>query len=226
MNRPLATRAVIGLAKLLLVMAALLFVPAWTLAWWQAWLFLLAFGATVTWITLYFLRRDPALIERRLKAGPGAEQQVSQKIVQAVAAVVFLAIVAFPGFDHRFGWSNLPSTVVVAGDGLVVLGLLAVFFVFRENSFTSATIEVDTRQGVVSTGPYALVRHPMYSGALVLLAGLPPALGSLWGLLFWFPMVAAMVVRLRGEERYLSENLPGYDAYKAKTRWRLCPGVY
>ena len=226
MPRSLAIRALIGFAQLLVAMAAFIFLPAGTLFWWQAWLFLAAFALPVAWVTFHFLKADPALIERRLKAGPMAEHERAQQIIQGVASVAFIAIVVVPAVDHRFGWSNVPDAVAILGDLLVVAGLVMVFFVFRANTFTAATIGVDAEQHVITTGPYALVRHPMYSGALVMLIGVPLALGSWWGLLFWLPMTAAIVVRSLAEERTLTANLPGYGAYLAKVRWRLVPGVF
>jgi protein-S-isoprenylcysteine O-methyltransferase Ste14 len=223
---PLATRAFRGLAFFLVVMAAILFATAWTFAWWQAWLYLVVFAATVTFITAHFLKTDPALIERRLKAGPGAEKERVQRIVQAFASAAFILVIVVPGLDRRFGWSSVPALVVIAGDVLVVLGLAVVFLVFRENSYTSAVIEVGATQPVTSTGPYAYVRHPMYAGALVMVLGMPLALGSWWGLLTWLPMTAAIIVRLLDEERYLAVNLPGYAAYMSSTPYRLIPRVW
>jgi protein-S-isoprenylcysteine O-methyltransferase Ste14 len=192
----------------------------------QAWVFLLVFSLSVTTITGYFLKTDPALIERRLSAGPAAEQEKNQKIIQAFASLFFLALIVFPGTDHRFGWSHLPPYLVFAGDGVVALGMAIVFFVFKANSYTSAVIEVSKEQSVVSTGPYLLVRHLMYSGALLLIFGISIALASLWGLLFAIPMTATIIWRLIDEEKCLSQNLPGYIAYSQRTRFRLIPWVY
>lgn len=226
MFHSLAFRSLIGFAQLLLAMAAFLFLPAGTLDWWQAWAFLIAFAVPVGWITLHFLSADPALVEPRLKAGPAAEGEHSQRTIQTIAAGIFIAMIVFPAVDHRFGWSHVPAWVAIAGDLVVVVGLVVVFFVFRENTYTAATIEVEAAQSVVAGGPYGIVRHPMYAGALVMLAGVPLALGSWWGLLFWLPMAGAIVARLLEEERYLAARLAGYGAYEAKVRWRLLPGVY
>jgi protein-S-isoprenylcysteine O-methyltransferase Ste14 len=116
--------------------------------------------------------------------------------------------------------------VSIAGDLLVFLGLLIIFFVFKENTFTSAVIEVDAQQKVVATGPYALIRHPMYAGALVMLAGVPLALGSVWGLLTIVPITVVIVLRLLDEERFLDKNLAGYSDYSNKTGYRLLPYVW
>jgi protein-S-isoprenylcysteine O-methyltransferase Ste14 len=227
-DRPvsLQKRTFEGLAQFLVTLGALLFLSAWSLSYWQAWLFWVVFSSAVTLVTVYFLKRDPALIERRLKAGPGAETEKSQKIIQSFAKIFFVALIIFPGIDHRFGWSHLSVQMVLAGDALVMLGLFVVFLVFRENSYASATIEVGKEQHVISTGPYRLVRHPMYAGGLLLVFGAPLGLGSVWGLLFCIPMVAVIVWRLIDEEKYLSKNLVGYIEYCARTRCRLMPWIY
>jgi protein-S-isoprenylcysteine O-methyltransferase Ste14 len=115
---------------------------------------------------------------------------------------------------------------VIAGDGLVALGFLIIFFVLRENSFASGVIEVDAGQRVVATGPYALVRHPMYSGALVMLLGVPLALGSRWGLLLVIPITLVIAWRLLDEEAFLAKRLQGYPEYQARVRYRLVPWVW
>jgi protein-S-isoprenylcysteine O-methyltransferase Ste14 len=147
-------------------------------------------------------------------------------LVKALAGLVFLSLFLVSAFDRRHGWSHLPVAVSIVGDVLVASGLFAVFRVFRANSFTSATIEVGAGQRVVSTGPYALVRHPMYSGAFVMLAGTPLALGSWWAFAALPAMVLVIVVRLFDEERFLAANLAGYPKYMQRVRWRLVPGVF
>jgi protein-S-isoprenylcysteine O-methyltransferase Ste14 len=222
----LAKKAYESLAQFLLALGTLLFVSAWSFRDWQAWAFLAVFAAGVTLITVYFLKRDPALIERRMKAGAGAETEKRQKIIQTFASLFFFALIAFPGIDRRFGGAHVSPSLVLAGDGLVALGLLIIFFVFKTNSYTSGIIAVEKDQTVISTGPYRVVRHPMYSGALILMAGTPIALGSLWGLLLCIPLAATLVWRLIDEERYLCRHLPGYESYRAKARYRLIPGIY
>ncbi len=207
-------------------MGAVVFLAAGTACYLRGWIFLATFGGASLAITLYLAKRDPALLERRTKAGPVAERQASQKIIQLVANFAFLAILAVPALDHRFRWSHVPLAVSIAGDALVALGFVIVFRVFVANTFTSATIEIATEQRVVDTGPYARVRHPMYAGALVLLAGVPLALGSLWGLLALVPISAVIVWRLLDEERFLTAHLPGYAEYRRKTPFRLVPRVW
>lgn len=222
----LRRRTFVGLAQFLVALGAMLFLSAWSLRYWEGWVFWFEFSMLVTLITIYFLYKDPALIERRLTAGPLAEKQKRQKIIQWFANFFFVALIIFPGIDRHFGWSHLSLRLIVLGDTLVALGLTVVFFVFRENSYTSGVIEVGKEQTVISTGPYHLVRHPMYAGAILLILGIPLALGSWWGLLLCIPMVAVMIWRLIDEENYLSKNLAGYIDYCAMTRYRLVPGIY
>jgi protein-S-isoprenylcysteine O-methyltransferase Ste14 len=177
-------------------------------------------AATITW---YLWRADPELLERRVNAGPAAEKQRLQKLIQAVAALTFVGFLVVPSLDHRLAWSHVPFPVAIAGDILVTLGFFIIFVVFKENTFTAATIDVMTDQKVISTGPYAFIRHPMYAGALVLLFGTPLALGSYWGLLLMLPMTFAIVLRLLDEERFLAKNLPGYTEYCQRVRYHLVP---
>jgi protein-S-isoprenylcysteine O-methyltransferase Ste14 len=223
---PLDTKASLGLVFLIVIIGLLLFVPAWTFRYWQAWVYLALFAASVSAITVYLMRKDRALLARRTAAGPAAEKENTQKVIQSFAQFAFLAVFLVPALDHRFMWSHAPLFAEVAGDLLVLLGLSIVFRVFRENTFTSATIEVDRQQKLISSGPYALVRHPMYSGAFVMLLGTPVALGSWWGLLALIPISVAILCRLLDEEKFLAKHLAGYADYCAKVRWRLIPGVF
>src|ERR1043166_2901667 len=225
MNK-LTIQSLIGLANLIIILALLLFLPAWSFHYWQAWIFLLVFSVSVLLITLYFLQKNPRLIESLIKAGPAAEQQKNQKIIQALASLFFILPFIVASLDHRFGWSHVPTYLVLLGHLLVALGLYIVFLVFRENSFTSATIEIQQEQKVISTGPYAVIRHPMYSGAFIMLLGVPLALGSWWALIFVFLLFAAIVWRLLEEEKFLAKNLTGYVSYRQKVRYRLIPYIW
>jgi protein-S-isoprenylcysteine O-methyltransferase Ste14 len=222
----LTMRAFRALSILVVVMAALLFIPAGTLDYWQAWTFLAVYVALSVVMTLHLAKRDPRLLERRMSGGPFAEKRTSQKFIMAFTSLGFFGLLVIPAFDHRFGWSQMPASVAVAGDGLMALGWLAVFFVFKENTFTSATVELAPDQRVISTGLYALVRHPMYAGALVMLLGIPIALGSWWGVLVIVAILPVLIFRLIDEEQFLAGNLPGYAEYQAKVRDRLIPRVW
>ena len=219
----LARKTVLGFTQLIAVLGVLLFAPAWTLEYWQAWVYLLIFTASSALTTTYLWKKDPKLLQRRIDAGPRAENEKSQKLIQLLASFVFLAAMILPSLDHRFSWSAVPLPVVVAGDVLTALGFFIVFLVFKENTFTAATIIVTPGQKVVSTGPYAVVRHPMYSGALVMLFGTPLALGSWWGLLMFIPMIFTIAWRACDEERFLFRNLSGYKEYCQIVRYRLVP---
>jgi protein-S-isoprenylcysteine O-methyltransferase Ste14 len=226
MAQSLGRRSFEAVAQFLVFLAALILLPAWSLRYWQGWLFLGVFSAAVIFITAYFLRVDPGLVERRLKAGAAAETRKSQKRVQTFASILVCLLVLLPVLDHRFGWSAPPAAVSILGDGLVALGFLVIFLVFRVNSFTSGVVEIGQDQKVITTGPYAIVRHPMYSGALVMFAGIPLALGSWWGLLLVLPMAAVLVLRLVDEEKFLDDELPGYREYRRAVRCRLVPAIY
>jgi protein-S-isoprenylcysteine O-methyltransferase Ste14 len=224
--KELDKQALGGLTSLFIVLAAALFIPAWTLRYWQAWIFLGVFMTSALAVTIYLRQNDPQLLARRVKAGPAAEQEPSQKIIQVLASISFIALILVPAIDHRFAWSALPPYVVAAGDILIALGFVLVFLVFKANTYTSGTIEVAPGQTIITTGPYALVRHPMYIGAIILLVGIPVALGSWWGLLAVVPITAVIVWRLLDEERFLEKNLPGYSNYCNRVRYRLVPLIW
>lgn len=208
------------------VLCAVIMVTAGTFAYWQGWLLWAQMGTWSAFTTWYFLKRDPALVERRLRAGPAAEREPAQKRIQLFISVALCAMLVVSVLDWRLGWSAVAWQVVLAGNVLVALAYLLILVVLRENSFASATVGVEAGQAVVSSGPYAIVRHPMYSAALVLFAAPPLALGSWWGVLLVLPLAAGLVSRLLHEEAFLARNLPGYEAYRHTVRWRLVPGVW
>jgi protein-S-isoprenylcysteine O-methyltransferase Ste14 len=224
--KKLEIKAIGGLLNLLFCMGLMIFLPAWTFRYWQGWIFLFVFFTSSLAITLYLMKNDPELLERRIKGGAAAEKEKSQKIIQRFAGAAFIEMVILPALDHRFGWSFVPPYLVFAGDFLVAMGFFIVFVVFKENSYTSGTIEVAAEQRVISTGPYALVRHPMYAGVLILLTGVPVALGSWLGLLTIIPMTIVLVCRLVSEERFLEKNLRGYSEYRGRVSYRLAPFVW
>jgi protein-S-isoprenylcysteine O-methyltransferase Ste14 len=215
-----------GLAVVVLVMAFLLFIAAGTLDYWQAWTFLAAYFAASLAITLYLIKNDPALLARRMSGGPFAETEPTQKIIMSIASPAFIGLIVLPAIDHRLHWSQMSAYAALAGDALMLLGWLGIFFVFKENSFSSATIELAENQTVISSGPYAWVRHPMYAAALVMLLGVPIALGSWWSALIVVAILPALIWRLLDEERFLVSNLPGYADYQARVRYRLLPLIW
>jgi len=215
-----------GFLALAAIMVLLLFAPAGTLHFPEAWIYLAVFLGCSWFITMDLWRRDRQLLERRLKAGPGAEGRRKQNWIQVFASLCFIGLLVVPSLDRRFGWSHVATAIEAAGDALAAIGFFVVFRVFRANSFTAGTIQIADGQTLISTGPYSLVRHPMYAGALILLLGTPLALGSYWGLLPLIPMTAVLAARLLDEETVLSEGLPGYLEYCKTVRFRLVPFVW
>jgi len=209
-----------------IVLAALLFIPAGTLDYWQAWVFMAVFAGATSAITVYLAIKDPALLERRMRAGPAAEVEPAQKIIMLIALIGFIATVVFPALDHQFAWSPVPPWAALLGDALIALAFLFVFMVLRANTYGASTIQIVEGQTLISTGPYALVRHPMYAGALLLLLAVPLALGSWWGLCAPVLFLPALIWRLLDEERFLIRNLPGYAEYRNHVRHRLVPLIW
>ena len=222
----LTRRAWKGVAQFLGTLCLLLFLPAWTLRYWQAWWYIGITAICVIVVTTDLIRNDRALLERRLHVGPTAEKEKSQKLIMAFASVSFIAMFLISALDYRFHWSEVSPLDVEIGNLLVVLGFAIIFLVFRVNSHTAGTIGVEDGQQVIDSGPYSYVRHPMYVGGLILLLGTPPALASWWGELAFFPILAAVVWRLLEEERFLGKELTGYSVYMRRVRSRLIPNIF
>ena len=201
------------------------FLSAGTINYWQAWVYLGVGAASSVPLTLHIIK-DPILLEIRTKAGPTAEQRPIQKIIVACSGIPAIAAFIVPGLDYRFGWSSAPSWLSIIGDILIIVAMWMVYRVFKENSYGSATVEITQDQEVISTGPYAIVRNPMYSSAAVYFIGTSLALGSYWGLIPAILTILGLVWRLFDEEKFLAHNLPGYLDYCAKVRWHLIPGVF
>jgi protein-S-isoprenylcysteine O-methyltransferase Ste14 len=222
----LNSKAWLALIVLAVAMGFLLFVPAGTVQYWQAWVYLSIFTGASVLITVHLMIGDPALLERRMSGGPMAEKRRTQKFIMLCTSIAFIALLLVPGFDHRFGWSSIPFGAVVFGDVLVALGFYFIFLVYRENTFTSSTIEIAENQKVISSGPYAIVRHPMYASASLYLLGTPLALGSYRAFISVAAMIPFLIWRLLDEERFLAKNLSGYDEYQKRVLHRLVPFVW
>ena len=222
----LDARAWLALAIVAGVMCALLFGTAGTTQYWQAWIYISIFLGASVLTTLYLMKKDRALLARRMRGGPMFEKEGTQRIIMVFTSLGFIALLVVPALDHRFGWSAVPVWGVVLGEALVAIGFYFIFLVYRENSFTAATIEVATGQKVIATGPYAVVRHPMYASGLLYMLGTPLALGSYWGFLALAAMTPFLLWRLLDEERILARDLPGYAEYRQRVRHRLVPMVW
>ncbi len=218
----LTASSVFGLATF----GFLLFVPAGTLHYWQAWVFIVVFTGTSIVPTIYLARNNPAALRRRMHAGPRAETRTVQKVIMTGSMLDLFAMMAFSAFDHRMGWSTVPVWLCLLGDLLVAAGLSVAMLVVIQNSYAAATITVEAGQTVASGGLYKFVRHPMYAADLVMMVGMPLALGSYWGLLFVLPGIAVLVFRILDEEKLLTQDLPGYREYAQHVRYRLVPNVW
>lgn len=219
-------KGVVSAALGLVAFGLMLFLPAGTFHYWQAWVFLAVF-AFYTWIpSVYLVRKNPAALERRMHAGPLAETRTLQQIVSTVVFICFPAMLVVSALDHRFGWSPVPTTVTVVGDILVAVGLGVAMLVVAQNGYAAANITVESGQTLVSTGLYGLVRHPMYSGSVIMMVGVPLALDSYWGLVFVIPALVALALRIRDEELLLQQQLSGYSEYEQQVHYRLVPFVW
>ena len=200
-----------------------LFVPAGSLYYWQAWIYCGVIFIPAFFVVQYFLKKDPELLERRMRMKEKEEKQKS--IIKFAAIISFIGFI-IPGLDYRYHWSNVPVLLVIISNIIVLLGYIFVFFVLRENSYASRIIEVENGQKVITTGPYAIVRHPMYLGVLLMYLFTPLALGSYWALIFFLPFLPIIVFRLLNEEEVLLRELPGYEEYCQKTRYHLVPFIW
>ncbi len=206
-----------------IIVGIVLFGPAGTLDYWQAWLYMATVFVPASFVVVYFLRNDPQFLERRLRT---KEKEAKQGLITKAVAVLFIVAFLFPGLDHRFRWSGVPVGVSLAADAFVFLGYLLVFLVFRENSYAGRTVQVDKGQKVISTGPYSVIRHPMYLGTLVMYLATPIALGSYVAVPLFLLLIPVMVLRIQNEEEVLRRDLPGYLDYCKKTRYRLLPFIW
>ena len=218
----MAVTSLVGLAAF----GVLLFWPAGTFDYWQAWVFLAVFTIMSLYSAVYLLRKNPAVVERRMRAGPKAETRPAQKVIIVGIMVLFHLLLVFSALDHRFGWSPVPPPISLIGDALVAIGLGIAIFTVNQNSYAAANIAVEETQTVTSTGLYGIVRHPMYMGGLIMFAGIPLALDSCWGLAVLVPVVIAVAVRIADEEKLLSQELAGYREYAGKVHHRLVPHVW
>jgi protein-S-isoprenylcysteine O-methyltransferase Ste14 len=205
--------------------ALALILSAGTINYWEAWVYF-GVGVLTSIPLVLYITKDPILLENRTKIGPTVEQRPTQKVIVWFMAIPLIAMFIVPGLDHRFGWSSVPLLLIIVGDLLILFSMWMVYRVFKANSFGSATVEVTKDQKVISSGPYAIVRNPMYTGAAIYFIGTALALGSFWGLVSSALIILGFVWRLFDEERFLAQNLPGYTEYCAKVRWHLVPGIF
>jgi protein-S-isoprenylcysteine O-methyltransferase Ste14 len=217
--KKMAVRLVVGIPAIF----ALIFIPAGTFAYWEAWLYLAVILIPFAIMLVYLFRHSPELLARRMHM---REKETTQSRLIGLSLFYFLLIFILPGLDHRFGWSDAPVWLVLAANGIVLAGYGIIVIVFRENRYASRVVEVAEGQQVIATGPYAVVRHPMYVGTLLMYLFSPLALGSYWALLPALLILPILIVRIRNEETVLARDLPGYRAYMQRTHYRLLPYIW
>lgn len=222
----LSNKALLSVFVLALIIAAIVFPAAGTIDYWEGWIYVAIFFSSSLLTTVYLIKNDPDLLQRRMRGGPLAEKRAAQRVIMLLTSLAFLGLLVVPALDRRLGWSTVSTPIVIAGDLLVAIGFYFIFRVYRENTYTSATIEVATNQKVIDTGPYSLVRHPMYASALLYLFGTPLALGSYWGLLPFISLIPFLMWRLADEEKMLARDLEGYEQYQKRVRYRLVPRIW
>ena len=221
--KKLKRRIALLFPAVLLVLGLILFVPAGTLDYWEAWVYCAALLIPFVFVVTYLLLKDPELLARRIRL---REKESAQKRIIGASSLIFFISFLIPGLDHRFGWSDVPAGVVLAANALVILGYAFVFLVFKENSYASRVVEVEQSQKVISTGPYTLVRHPMYLGTGIMFLATPVALGSYWALPVFLTLPIVLVYRIMNEEEVLLRELPGYREYTQNVRYRLIPFIW
>jgi len=199
------------------------FVPAGTPDYWEAWVYCAVLLVPFLFVLTYLLRKDPELLARRIRLN---EKESAQRRIIRASGLIFFTGFLIPGLDHRYGWSDIPVEAVLAANVLVILGYILVFLVFKENPFASRVVEVEQGQRVISTGLYAMVRHPMYLGTSIMWLATPIALGSYWALPVFLFLPIVLVYRIMNEEEVLLRELPGYREYTQKVRYRLIPGIW
>lgn len=206
---------------IIIIMWVILFLPAGSFKFWEAWILWTGFSILTIFITIYFLKKSPELLSRRMKHG---ENEVTKK-TPAILNFFFLCYIV-PGLDFRFNWSNMPVWLIILSNVIVFLGYVFIIIVFKENAYASTVIQVEKEQQVISTGPYTVVRHPMYLGLVLMILFTPFALGSYFALIPALLCIPMNVYRILGEEEVLLKNLPGYKEYCLKTRYRLIPFIW
>lgn len=207
----------------LLITAAVLFFPAGTMFYWQAWVYLAIFFVPMIFALRYMLKYEPELLERRMRI---KEKEPGQKTLSKLGYLLFFVLFVIPGLDKRYGWSSVPWYIIVISEVIIFIGYIFVIRVLKENRYASRNIEVEQGQQVITTGPYAYIRHPMYAGVSVMYFITPLALGSYWGLISGAMIIVFLIARILNEEKVLLQELKGYQEYIQKTKYRLIPGIW
>ena len=222
-KKKLIKKVIIRFTTAFVILALLLFLPARTIDFWEAWVFMALLCIPAICVLFYLLRKDPELLEKRIKM---KEKEKEQKLLMIISSLYFIGAFLLPGFDKYYGWSNMPLWLKIFGDLMVFLGYIMVVVVFLQNRYASRIVEVQEKQKVIDTGLYSVVRHPMYDAVLLLYGFAPLALGSYWMLLGNVYFIFIIVFRILNEEKVLMKELAGYKEYMQKVKYRLIPGLW
>lgn len=220
---PIRRKAILAFFAALVVLSAMFFIPAGTFNFWQAWVYLAIILGCMIYIASYLIKYHPDLMERRMRF---KEREKEQSLIIKLSYIPFIFAYVLPGFDRRFGWSDMPVWVAIVGNLFVFVGYILIFNVFKQNAYASRIIETSEEQQVISTGLYGLVRHPMYLGNCMMYILSPIALGSWWAVIPALFILPVIVMRIRNEEKVLAKDLPGYTEYLQKVKYRILPGVW
>jgi protein-S-isoprenylcysteine O-methyltransferase Ste14 len=222
-KKKLIIKIIIRFSFVFVMMALLFFLPARTIYFWEAWVFLALLFIPASCLLSYLIRKDPEVLEKRMKL---KEKEKEQKLLMKISSLFFIGVLVIPGFDKYYGWSDMPLWLKITGDIMVFLGYIMFIVVLLQNRHASRIIEVDEKQKVIDTGLYSVVRHPMYDAFLLLYGFTPLALGSYWMLLGNVHLIFVIVFRTLNEEKVLMKKLDGYNEYMQKVRYRLIPGLW
>jgi protein-S-isoprenylcysteine O-methyltransferase Ste14 len=204
----------------IMIVSALLFIPAGSLRFWNAWIFMGVLFIPMLSVIVYLIIRDPELLFKRMNTN---EKENTQKKVVLFTSLIFLSSLIISGLDFRFQWSKVPLVVVISSAIIVLTGYILFFMVMRQNSYASRVVEIQEKQKVIDSGLYSIVRHPMYSAAILMFMFMPLVLGSFFALIPLVIFPFQMSTRMKNEELILEEGLEGYIEYTKKVRYKIIP---
>ena len=222
-KRELISKALSRFIPGIIIISALLFIPAGSLKFWNAWLFIGVLFIPMLFVLVYLIIFDPELLYKRLDTN---EREKTQKKVMLFTTLIFLSGFILSGFDYRYNWSDVPLWLVLISSIIVLTGYILFFFVMRQNSYASRVVEIQEKQEVIDTGLYSIVRHPMYFAAILMFLFMPIVLGSFFALIPLLVFPFQMNIRIKNEEEILEKGLEGYKKYKQKVRYKIIPFIW
>ena len=223
MDKKLFVQAVIKYVFGFLIIALLLFIPAGTLNYWNAWLFISILFVPMLIVGIILMIKNPDLLRKRLNA---KENELEQKMVLLLGGIMFICGFVVSGLNYRFKWVILPKWIIVIATIIFLLAYILYAEVLRENTYLSRTIEIQENQKVIDSGLYGIVRHPMYSSTILLFLSMPLVLGSLYAFVIFLIYPIIIIKRIKNEEQVLEKGLAGYSEYKNKVKYRIIPFIW